>query len=42
MDTFDLYVKLHEESDPSESMISPYQFGVLMVDWTNSQKAASM
>lgn len=42
MDTYDLFVKLHEESDPSECMISPHQFGMLMLDWTNSQKAASM
>lgn len=42
MDTLDLFVKLHEENDTSEIMISPYQFGVLMLDWTNSHKAASV
>ncbi|KAF8635423.1 hypothetical protein AX15_000413 [Amanita polypyramis BW_CC] len=42
MNAFDLFVNLHEESDSDEIMISPYQFGLLMVDWTNSQKAANV
>ncbi|PFH49330.1 hypothetical protein AMATHDRAFT_76233 [Amanita thiersii Skay4041] len=42
MQAFDLFVRLHEESDPDEEMITPHQFGLLMVDWTNSQKAANI
>ncbi|KAK2461192.1 hypothetical protein APHAL10511_006719 [Amanita phalloides] len=42
MNTFDLFIRLHEESDSDDTMISPYQFGLLMVDWTNSQKAAAV
>ncbi|KAF8633170.1 hypothetical protein AX17_004671 [Amanita inopinata Kibby_2008] len=42
MQAFDLFVRLHEESDANEDMITPHQFGLLMLDWTNSQKAANV
>ena len=42
MSTFDLAARMHEDLDEDQEMISPYQFGLLMVDWTNPQKAAEM
>ncbi|KDR80169.1 hypothetical protein GALMADRAFT_62541 [Galerina marginata CBS 339.88] len=42
MPTFDLAVRMHQDLDDDQEMISPYQFGLLMVDWTNPQKAAEM
>ncbi|KAF9476968.1 hypothetical protein BDN70DRAFT_811386 [Pholiota conissans] len=42
MPTFDLAVRMHEELEDDQEMIAPYQFGLLMVDWTNPQKAAEM
>lgn len=39
---FDLVTRMHEELDEDQEMITPYQFGLLMVDWTNPQKAASV
>ena len=41
MSTFDYALRLHEDLDDQE-MITPYQLGLLMVDWTNPQKAAEM
>ncbi|PPQ76775.1 hypothetical protein CVT24_010736 [Panaeolus cyanescens] len=38
--TFDLAVRMHQELDDDQQMISPYQFGLLMVDWTNPHRAA--
>ena len=40
--TFDLAVRMYEDLDDDQEMIPPYQFGLLMVDWTNPQKAAEM
>ncbi|KAF8155928.1 nuclear condensing complex subunit [Crassisporium funariophilum] len=40
--TFDLAVRMHEDLDDDQEMITPYQFGLLMVDWTNPQKAAEV
>jgi condensin complex subunit 3 len=40
--TFDLAVRMYEDLDDDQEMILPYQFGLLMVDWTNPQKAAEM
>ncbi|KAF8962585.1 nuclear condensing complex subunit [Flammula alnicola] len=42
MPTFDLAVQMHEDLEDGQEMISPYQFGLLMVDWTNPQKAVEM
>ncbi|KAM6503310.1 Nuclear condensing complex subunit [Amanita muscaria] len=42
MQSFNLFVQLHEENESDETIISPYQFGQLMIDWTNSQKAAAV
>ncbi|KAL0960210.1 hypothetical protein HGRIS_011843 [Hohenbuehelia grisea] len=39
MTTYDLVKKVYEELDEDQEMISPQQFGLLMVDWTNPQKA---
>lgn len=39
---FDLVTRMHEELDEDQEMITPYQFGLLMVDWTNPQKASSV
>ena len=33
---------MYEDLDDDQEMIPPYQFGLLMVDWTNPQKAAEM
>jgi len=40
--TFDLAVRMYEDLDDDQEMIPPYQFGLLMVDWTNPQKAAEV
>ncbi|KAF4618520.1 hypothetical protein D9613_009993 [Agrocybe pediades] len=42
MPTYDLAVRMHEELDEDQEMITPYQFGLLMVDWTNPEKAAEV
>ncbi|KAJ3509746.1 hypothetical protein NLJ89_g5062 [Agrocybe chaxingu] len=42
MSTFDLAVRLHEDLDDDQEMITPHQFGLLMVDWTNPLKAAEV
>jgi len=42
MSTFDYALRLHEDLDDDQEMIAPYQLGLLMVDWTNPQKAAEM
>ncbi|KAF8182055.1 nuclear condensing complex subunit [Pholiota molesta] len=42
MPTFDLAVRMHEDLEEDQEMIAPYQFGLLMVDWTNPQKAAEI
>lgn len=39
---FHLVTKLHRELDKEDEMIAPLQFGVLFLDWTNPQKAASV
>jgi condensin complex subunit 3 len=31
---------MHEDLEDDQEMISPYQFGLLVVDWTNPQKTA--
>lgn len=42
MATFDLALRMHEELEDDQEMISPYQFGLLMIDWTDPQKAVGM
>ena len=42
MPTFDLAVRMHDDLEDDQEMITPYQFGQLMVDWTNPRKAAEM
>lgn len=42
MFTFDLAARMHEDLDEDQEMISLHQFGLLMLDWTNPQKAAEM
>ncbi|KAF8814695.1 ARM repeat-containing protein [Phlegmacium glaucopus] len=34
--------RMHEDLDEDEEMISLHQFGLLMLDWTNPQKAAEI
>jgi condensin complex subunit 3 len=40
--TFDLAVRMREDLDEDQEMITLHQFGLLMLDWTNPQKAAEM
>ena len=40
MTAFDLFMKLHESLEDDQELITPHQFGLLMVDWTNPQKRA--
>lgn len=37
---FDHCVRMHKDLEEDQGMISPYQFGLLVVDWTNLQKTA--
>ena len=37
---FDLFMKLHESLEDDQELITPHQFGLLMVDWINPQKRA--
>ncbi|KAF8656476.1 hypothetical protein AX16_002527 [Volvariella volvacea WC 439] len=39
--TLELIGKIHEGLDEDQKMISPYQLGLQMIDWTNPQKVAS-
>lgn len=38
IDTFDQCVRMHEDMEEDQEMISPYQFGLLLADWTDPQK----
>ncbi|KAJ7598768.1 nuclear condensing complex subunit [Mycena floridula] len=40
MSAYDLVISVHDELDDDQEMITPYQFGQLMIDWTNPAKAA--
>ena len=40
--TFDKAARMREDLDEDEEMISLHQFGLLMLDWTDPQKAAEM
>ncbi|KAF9525087.1 nuclear condensing complex subunit [Crepidotus variabilis] len=42
MPTFDVSQTRYEELDDDHEMISPQQIGLLMLDWTNPEKAAQM
>ena len=42
MSTFDLAQRMSEDFEDDQEIITPHQFGQLMVDWTNPQKAAEM
>jgi hypothetical protein len=42
MSTFDYALRLYGDLDDDQEMITPYQLGLLMVDWTDPQKAAEM
>lgn len=41
MTAFDHVMTIYEGLDEDQDMITPLQFGVLFLDWTNPQKAAS-
>jgi condensin complex subunit 3 len=38
MTAYDLVTRVHEELDDDQLMITPHQFGLLLIDWTNPQK----
>lgn len=40
--TFDLVARMREDLNEDKEMITLYQFGLLMLDWTDPQKAAEM
>ncbi|KIM86130.1 hypothetical protein PILCRDRAFT_816668 [Piloderma croceum F 1598] len=40
MPAYDLVTRVHRELEANQEMILPYQFGQLLIDWTNPQKAA--
>ena len=40
--TFDLVARMREDLNENKEMITLYQFGLLMLDWTDPQKAAEM
>ncbi|KAF9010128.1 nuclear condensing complex subunit [Cyathus striatus] len=42
MVAFDLVTRMHEDHDDNHNMISPYQFALQLVDWTNPVKAAEI
>ena len=35
---YDLIAQVYSELSDDEQMISPYQFGLLLVDWTDPRK----
>ncbi|GLB42179.1 putative nuclear condensing complex subunits, C-term domain [Lyophyllum shimeji] len=39
---FDLFMRARESLDEDQEMITPQQFGLLLVDWTNPQKSAEV
>ncbi|GBE88890.1 hypothetical protein SCP_1402980 [Sparassis crispa] len=42
MVAYDLVVRVHQELGEDEEMITPYQFGLLLIDWTNPQKSVNV
>ena len=42
MTAYDLVTSVHDELDDDQLMIAPHQFGLLLIDWTNPQKATSV
>ena len=42
MSTFDLVARMREDLNEDQEMITLHQFGLLMLDWTDPQKAAEM
>jgi condensin complex subunit 3 len=38
IDTFDQCDHMHEDMEKDQEMISPYQFRLLLADWTDPQK----
>lgn len=39
---YDLVTQVYSELSEDEEMISPYQFGLLLVDWTDPQKLVNV
>jgi hypothetical protein len=39
MPAYDLVTSVHNELGADQEMIAPYQFGLLLIDWTNPQNA---
>lgn len=42
MAAYDLVRQVHGELSVDEEMITPYQFGLLLVDWTDPQKLVNV
>jgi hypothetical protein len=40
--TFDLAARMREDLNEDQEMITLHQFGLLMLEWTDAQKAAEM
>ena len=38
----DLVTKVYDDLDEDQDMITPLQFGQLLIDWTDSSKAVSL
>ncbi len=39
--TFNSVARMYEDLEEDEEMISPSQFGILFLDWTNPERVAS-
>ncbi|KAG6887175.1 hypothetical protein C0992_000306, partial [Termitomyces sp. T32_za158] len=42
LSAFDVFMRIRENVDDDREMITPLQFGLLLVDWTNPQKLAEI
>jgi condensin complex subunit 3 len=42
MTVHDLVTGVHEELEDGQTVITPYQFGLLFIDWTDPQKLAKL
>jgi hypothetical protein len=40
MPAFDEMMRMHDELAEDQTMVSPQQFGLFVVDWTDARKAA--
>jgi condensin complex subunit 3 len=42
MTVYDLVTGVHAELEDGQTMIAPYQFGLLFIDWTDPQRLAKL